>query len=126
MPDKTLRYLIVSVIVLLLIFQIGTLISDLFGMVWGVLSAIAVVGVLYFSAHLTKTRRVNNFWFFLPILLFTTVSIILMGRNVMIEDISWFERVVRLTPFIVGFGAPIVLLLVVYHELRKRTLDDEP
>ncbi|ARO88809.1 hypothetical protein EBAPG3_014095 [Nitrosospira lacus] len=126
MPDKTLRYLIVSVIVLLLIFQIGTLISDLFGMVWGALSAFAVVAVLFLSAYLTKTRRESSFWFFLPILLFTVVSIVLMGWNVMTEDVSWFERVVRLTPFIIGFGAPIVLLLVVYHELRKRTLDDQP
>ena len=122
MPDKTLRYLIVSVIVLLLIFQIGTLISDLFGTLWGALSAIAVVAVLFFSTHLTRTRQENSFWFFLTISLFTVVSIILMSWNVMTEEVSWFERVVRLTPFIIGFGAPIVLLLVVYHELRKRAL----
>ncbi len=42
----------------------------------------------------------------------------------MTEEVSWFERVVRLTPFIIGFGAPIVLLLVVYHELRKRALKE--
>ena len=126
MSDKTLRYLIISVIVLLLIFQIGTLISDLFGMLWGALSAIAVLVVLFFSGHLTRTRQENSFWFFLLIFLFIVVSIILMGWNVMTADVSWFERVVRLTPFIIGFSAPIVLLLIVYHELRKRALKDYP
>lgn len=126
MSDKTLRHLVASVIVLLLVFQIGSLISSLFGMIWGVLSAIAVVAViLFFSAHLARTGREKSFWFILPILLFTVVAIILIGWHVMAEEVSGFERLARLTPFIVGFGAPVVLLLVVYHELRKRTSDDD-
>ena len=39
----------------------------------------------------------------------------------MSEDASWLDRLIMLTPFIVGFGAPIVLLLV-YYELRKRSI----
>jgi glucan phosphoethanolaminetransferase (alkaline phosphatase superfamily) len=126
MSDKTLKHLVASVIVLLLVFQIGSLISSLFGMIWGVLSGIAVVAaVMFFSAHLAKTGREKSFWFILPILLFTVVAMILIGWNVMAEEVSGFERLARLMPFIVGFGAPVVLLLVVYHELRKRTSDDD-
>lgn len=127
MSDKTLRHLVASVIVLLVVFQIGSLISSLFGMIWGVLSGIAVVAaVLFFSAHLAKTGREKSFWFILPILLLTVVAMILVGWNVMTEEeVSGFDRLARLMPFIVGFGAPVVLLLVVYHELRKRTSGDD-
>jgi hypothetical protein len=127
MSDKTLRHLVASVIVLLLVFQIGSLISSLFGMIWGVLSGIAVVAaVLFFSAHQAKTGREKSFWFILPILLLTVVAMILVGWNVMTEEeVSGFERLARLAPFIVGFAAPVVLLLVVYHQLRKRTSGDD-
>ena len=40
MSDRTLRYIIALAIAMLLIFQIGTLISGFFGMVWGLVSAI--------------------------------------------------------------------------------------
>ena len=126
MSDKTLRHLVASVIVLLLVFQIGSLIASLFGMIWGVLSGIAVVAaVLFFSAHLAGTGREKSFWFILPMLLFAIVAMILVGWNVMTEEVSGFERLARLAPFIVGFAAPVVLLLVVYHQLRKRTSGDD-
>ncbi len=126
MSDKSLRNLVASVIVLLLVFQIGSLISSLFGMIWGILSAITVVAaVLFSSAHLTRTGREKSFWFTFPILLFTVVAIILIGWHVMTGEVSGFERLARLTPFIVGFCAPVVLLLVIYHELRKRTSTDD-
>lgn len=38
------------------------------------------------------------------------------------EDASWLDRLIMLTPFVVGFGAPILLLLLVYYELRKRSI----
>jgi glucan phosphoethanolaminetransferase (alkaline phosphatase superfamily) len=126
MSDKTLRHLVASVIVLLLVFQIGSLISSLFGMIWGVLAGITVVAaVLFLSAHLARTGREKSSWFILSIVLFTVVAIILVGWNVMTEEVSGFELLARFTPFIVGFGAPVVLLLVVYHELRKRTSGDD-
>ena len=124
MSDKTLRYIIASVIAMLLIFQIGTLISSIFGMAWGALSAVVVTAVTFLSVRLARAGGKNSFWFLLPMLLFTVLPIAFVVWRAVTEDVSWLDRVVKLTPFIIGFGAPIVLLLIVYYELRKRTLND--
>ena len=42
MSDSVLRYLVAAVIAMLLIFQIGSFISDIYGMTWGVVSAVVV------------------------------------------------------------------------------------
>jgi len=56
---------------MLLIFQIGALISSLFGMAWGAVSAAVVAGVSFFSARITKAGGKASAWFLLPTLLFT-------------------------------------------------------
>ena len=56
MSDRTLRYIIALAIAMLLIFQIGTLISGFFGMTWGLVSAIVVAAVSFLSARLARVR----------------------------------------------------------------------
>lgn len=124
MSDKTLRYIIASVIAMLLVFQVGTLITSAFGMAWGAFSAVVVMVVSFFSARLARAGGKGSFWFLLPTFLFIVLPIAFRVWKVMSEDAGWLDRVARFAPFIIGFGAPIVLLLLVYSELRKRTLDD--
>lgn len=120
MSDKTLRRLIAIVIVLLLTFQIGTLFSGLFGMVWGVVTGSMVVAVSFFSTRLAKVGEKRTFWFLLPTLLFTVIPITFMIWKTLSADVSLLDRLIKLTPFIIGFGAPVILLLFIYYELRKR------
>lgn len=49
MSDKTLKYIIASAIAMLLVYQIGALISGFFGMAWGVVSAVVVIAVSFFQ-----------------------------------------------------------------------------
>jgi hypothetical protein len=123
MTDKMLRYFVASAIAMLLIFQIGTLISGIFGMAWGTVTAVVVAAVSFISARLAKAGGKSSLWFVLPTIIFTVIPIALMLWRGFTENLSWFDRLVMLAPFIVGFGAPIVLLLLVYYELRKRSLD---
>jgi len=124
MSDKALRYIIAAVITFLLVFQIGHLIAGLFGMVWGALSAVAVGAVSFLSARLAKPGVKSSFWFPLPALVFTVIPIGFMVWKAMRSDARWFDLVAELTPFVIGFGAPIILLLIAYFELRRRTLKD--
>ncbi|MES2365997.1 MAG: hypothetical protein V4563_08910 [Pseudomonadota bacterium] len=126
MSDKTLKYIVASVIAMLLVFQIGTLISGFFGMAWGVVSAVVVIAISFFSARLARASGKNSAWFLLPTLLFTVIPIIYMIWTTMIVNTTWIDRLVNLTPFMISFGAPIILLLVVYYELRKRTFRRQP
>jgi hypothetical protein len=122
MSDKTLRYIIALAIAMLLIFQIGSLIAGIFGMAWGAVSAVVVAAVSFFSARLAKAGGQGSLWFLLPALVFTVIPISVMIWRGITEDASLLDRLIMLTPFIVGFGAPIVLLLLVYYELRKRSI----
>jgi hypothetical protein len=124
MSDKTLRYIIALAIAMLLIFQIGTLISGIFGMAWGAVSAVVVAAVSFFSARLAKASGNSSLWFLLQTLAFTVIPIGLMIWRGITEDVSWLDRLIMLTPFFFGFGAPIILLLLVYYELRKRSLNE--
>lgn len=121
MSDKTLKYLIALSITMLLVFQIGTLIAEIFGMVWGVVSAVVIAAVSFLSARLAKAGGKSSLWFLLPTLIFTLLPITLMIWRGITENASWLDRVTMLAPFVIGFGAPIILLLLVYLELRKRT-----
>lgn len=122
MSDRTLRYIIALAIAMLLIFQIGTLISGFFGTIWGLVSAIVVAAVSFVSARLAKAGGKGSLWFLLPTVVFTLIPIMLTIWRGVTEDETWLDMLVRLTPFTVGFGAPIILLLLAYYELRKRDI----
>lgn len=122
MSDKALRYIIALAIAMLLIFQIGTLISGFFGNVWGLVSAVVVGVVSFLSARLAKAGGKGSLWFLLPTVVFILIPITLTIWRGITQDESWLDMLVRLTPFTVGFGAPIILLLLAYYELRKRDI----
>jgi hypothetical protein len=124
MSDRTRRFLVAAAISLLLIFQIGTLVSGIFGMAWGIVSSLAVAAVSFLSARLARAGGRSSFWFLLPTLLFTVVPIAATLWSALTADVSWFERLVQLAPFMVGFGLPMIFLLLMYYELRQRTLRD--
>jgi hypothetical protein len=125
MKDKTLRQILAVVIALLLIHQIGTLMSGLLGIAWGIVSAVVVAGVSYFSARLAKAGVKSGAWFFLPTFLFTLLPCVAIAWKMLTKETSWLDRMTTLMPFLVGFAAPVLLLLMVFLELRKRTRNNE-
>jgi hypothetical protein len=120
MSDRTLKYIIALAIALLLVFQIGTLISGFFGGVWGAVSAVVVALVSFLSARLAKAGGKGSLWFLFPTIVFLLIPIALTIWRSITLDASWLDMLVRLVPFTIGFGAPILLLLAAYYELRKR------
>ncbi|MDO9224718.1 MAG: hypothetical protein Q8M09_03765 [Pseudomonadota bacterium] len=123
MTDKTLKQLVALTIALLLLFQIAGMIAGFFGMAWGAVSALVVATISFFSMRLAKAGGKSSLWFLLPTLLFTLLPLTWTIWNAVTVETGWFERLVALTPFLVGFLLPVMLLLAVHHELRRRTRD---
>lgn len=121
MPDKTLKIIIAAIISLLIIHQVGTLITGIFGMAWGFAASMFVAVVSFLSVRLAKAGGRGSMWFLLPTLLFTIIPITVMLWRLFTHDASWLGRLTSIGPFFIGFGFPILLLLMVYYELRKRT-----
>jgi len=124
MSDRTLRFVIAVVISMLLVYQVGTLITSIFGTAWGVASSVIVAVVSFFAVRLAKAGGKSSFWFLLPTLLFTVVPIVIAVWQALTSEGNWIDRLFSLIPFFVGFGLPIILLVLVYYELRKRALNE--
>jgi hypothetical protein len=121
MQLSTLRMLVVAAIALLLIYQVGTWLASAFGGLWGVASAVVVAAVSFFSARLARSDVGNTAWFLVPTLLFTIIPLAATVWTALTASPSWFDRLVSVTPFLVGFVLPVLLLLLVYKGLRERT-----
>ena len=124
MSDTTLRRIIALAIASLLVYQTGALVSGLFGMVWGVLSALVVAAVTFIATRLAKAGGKSSVWFLLPTLLFTVVPLVVTIWSAFAQETSWLERVRSLVPFTLGFAAPVLLLLAAYNALRVRSRNE--
>ena len=108
-------------IALLLIHQIGALMAGLWGMAWGAVSALVVAGVTFLSVRLAKSGGRSSAWFLLPTLLFTALPLLFTLWKSLGQQVGWMDRAIALLPFVMGFVAPVLLLLAAYYELRGRT-----
>ena len=127
MELATLRKMIVATIALLLIYQVGTWIAAFFGGFWGGLAALVVAAVSVVCVRLAGSGAKNIAWFLVPSLLFALVPLVAKGWKALADNQStWVDHVLAITPFLVGFVVPVVLLLLVYAELRRRTLGGQP
>ncbi|MFZ0106189.1 MAG: hypothetical protein WAK92_04950 [Thiobacillus sp.] len=125
LSDTSLRRILALVIALLLIHQVGVLIASLWGMAWGAVSALVVAGVTFFSVRLAKRGGRSSAWFLLPTLLFTVLPLLIMLWKIVGQEAGWTDRLVALLPLLIGFVAPVLLLLAAYFELRGRTRRDQ-
>lgn len=121
MSDAWLRRLVVAAIALLVVYQVGTWIFAAFGLAAGILSAVLVAVVSYFSARMARLGGGNTAWFLVPTLLFTVIPLVAKFWSVLAAESGTWERVAALAPFLVGFALPVMLLLAVFVELRNRT-----
>lgn len=83
-----------------------------------VVAAVSVVCV-----RLARGGAGNIAWFLVPSLLFAIVPLVAKVWSALADKQStWVDHVVAITPFLVGFVVPVALVLLVYAELRRRSL----
>lgn len=120
MSDAWLRGIVVLAIVLLVIHQVGAWAYSLLGPMGGIVSAALVAAVSFSAARIAGLKRRSNAWFIAPTLLFTLVPLGANFWTLITADKSWWNRAIDFVPFLIAFAAPVLLLLVVYAELKNR------
>ncbi len=120
MNDAWIRRLVAAAIALLVIHQVGTWVHAAFGAAAGVVSAVAVAAVSFFSARMAQVGAGNTAWFLVPTLLFTALPLAAKAWNFLTLAGGAWDALLDLVPFVVGFAAPVLLLLWVYLALRRR------
>ena len=117
---QTNRRLVATSIVCLLLYQVGAWISQVFGGVWGITSALVVGLVSYACTRLAQSGTGATGWFLVPTLLFTVIPVAARVWSAIAKDTTWAERAIDFGPLLVGFVLPVVLLLLVYTDLLRR------
>ena len=120
MNDAWIRRLVAAAIALLVIHQVGTWVYAAFGAAAGILSGLLVAAVSFFSARMAQVGAGNTAWFLVPTLLFTALPIAAKLWSFLAVEQSAWDAVVAFAPFVIGFAAPVLLLLWVYLALRGR------
>lgn len=107
-------------VVLLVLHAVATWTYAALGVAAAIVSAVLVGGVSIFSARMAGFGQGNNAWFVVPTLLFTALPLAARLWTLMTTEQSWWARIVEFTPFLIGFAAPVLLLLLAYLELGRR------
>ena len=104
--------------VLLVLHAVGTWAYSALGVAAAIVSALLVGAVSVFSARMAG--KGNNAWFVVPTAVFTAVPLAAGVWRLFAVEQSWWTRAVDFTPFLIGFAAPVLLLLMAYLELGRR------
>lgn len=118
MSDSWVKRVVMLAIVLLVLHSVGAWAYALFGVVAALVSAAFVGATSVFSARMAIGR--GNAWFVVPTVVFTAVPLAAALWTLLHRDESWWTRSMELAPFLIGFAAPVFLLLAVYLELGRR------
>ena len=107
-----------AAIVLLVLHAVGTWTYAVLGPVAAIVAAVLVAAVSIFSGRMAG--RGNNAWFVAPTLVFTAVPLGARLWTVLVGEQSAWTRTLEFAPFVIGFAAPVLLLLVAYLALGGR------
>jgi hypothetical protein len=118
--DAWLRRVVMLAMVLLVLHAVGTWTYAALGPVAAIVSAALVGAVSIFSARMAGLGEGNNAWFVVPTLVFTALPLGARLWTLVATDQGWWTNTVEFAPFLIGFAAPVLLLLMAYLELGRR------
>jgi hypothetical protein len=106
-------------IVLLVLHAVGSWTYEALGPTAAVVSAVFVGAISLFSARVAHGRG-SHAWFVVPAALFTTIPLAARLWTLFTGEETGWARAAEFTPFLIGFAAPVLLLLMAYIELGRR------
>jgi hypothetical protein len=116
--DAGLRRIVMLAIILLVLHGVGAWSYSILGAVAALAAALLVGAVSLFSARMAGSG--NDAWFVVPTLVFTALP--LAGRLWTLSriEVGWWARTMEISPFLIGFAAPVLLLLAAHLQLSSR------
>lgn len=120
MSDASLKRVVMLAIVLLVLHAVGAWAYAALGVAAAIVSVLLVGAVSLLSARLAGLGEGKHAWFVVPIAVFAGLPLAARVWTLLTVEQSWWTRTVELTPFVAGFAAPVLLLLVAYLELGRR------
>ena len=126
MSDSWLKRFIMLAIVLLVLHAVGSWAYAAVGVGAAIGSAVLVGAVSIFCARMAGLGQGNNAWFVGPTLVFTMLPLAARVWTLLGVEATWWTRTVEFAPFVIGFAAPAVLLLMAYLELGRRSFRSSP
>jgi len=121
--DAWLRRAVMLAIVLLLLHAVGSWAYALLGVPAALVAAVLVAAVSLFSVRMAGLGEGNHAWFVVPAVLFTALPLAWRLWTLVAAEQSWWLRAVEFVPFLIGFAAPVLLLLMAYLELGRGRQD---
>jgi hypothetical protein len=119
MNDAWIRRVVMLAIVLLVLHAVGTWTYSALGVAAAIGSAVLVGAVSIFSARMAGLGQGNHAWFVVPTVVFTALPLAAKLWTLVTVEQSWWTRTVEFAPFLIGFAAPVLLLLMAYLELGR-------
>lgn len=118
MRDTWLRQIVMLATVLLVLHAVGTWAYALLGIGAAMAAAALVIAVSIFSGRMAG--KGNDAWFVVPTVAFTAVPMAARLWTLFAVEQTWWMRAIDFGPFLIGFAAPVLLLLTVYLALGAR------
>ena len=125
MSDAWLRRLVMLATVLLVLHAVGSWAYSALGVPAAVVSAGLVGAVSVFSARMAGLGECNSAWFVVPTMVFTVLPLGARLWTLATTEQGWWARSIEFAPFLIGFAAPVLLLLTAYLELGRRARRSE-
>jgi hypothetical protein len=126
MSDAWLRRLVMLATVLLVLHAVGSWAYSALGTPAALVSAGLVAAVSVFSARMAGLGEGNSAWFVVPTMVFTVLPLGARLWTLATAEEGWWARSIEFGPFLIGFAAPVLLLLTAYLELGRRARRSEP
>lgn len=118
MSDAWIRRAVMLAIVLLVLHAVGSWAYAVLGPAAAILSALLVAAVSIAGARMAGPD--NHAWFVVPTAFFTAVPLAARLWTLLTSEQSGWTRAVEFAPFVIGFAAPVLLLLFAYAALGRR------
>jgi hypothetical protein len=128
MSIKIVRKMILAALALIIFANVSgwvvEWIGPAIGVIWGLAAAIAAFYCRTKAARVIAANKKYMLWMAVPGLLAVIPIIYQVNNFLKSPEKTWLARLWDVSPIVIGFAAPVVLLWMAYSSLEKHTVPE--